>query len=188
MAEFGTLTLHALLLLSSWSGALALVGARRRSPRMVRAARRALYAAAALSTVSILILAHAFAASDFSLSYVQRYSERAMPLFYKLTAVWGGQEGSLLLWTWILAVLAAWSVHLNRERLRELIPYAILVLCVIIDFFCLLLLLAANPFETFLVEVPFAGQGLNPLLQNAYMVTHPPSLYVGYVGMAIPFA
>jgi len=188
MAEFGTLTLYALLLLSTWSGALALVGARRRAAPMIHAARRSLYGAAVMSTVSILVLTYAFAASDFSISYVQRYSDRAMPMFYKLTAVWGGQEGSLLVWTWMLAVLSAWSVHANLERLRELIPYIIVVLAVVIDFFCLLLLVSANPFNTFLIEAPAAGQGLNPLLQNAYMVTHPPALYLGYVGMAIPFA
>jgi len=187
MADFGTLTLYALLLLSTWSGAMALVGARRRSRPMVEAARHLLNGTAAMSSVSILVLTYAFAASDFSLSYVQRYSEWAMPMFYKLTAVWGGQQGSLLLWAWLLAVMAAGAVHVNRDRLRELVPYVIVVLTVVIDFFCLLLL-SASPFDTFLVEVPTAGQGLNPLLQNAYMVTHPPALYVGYVGMAIPFA
>jgi len=188
MAEFGTLSLYSLLLLSTWSGALALVGARRRSLTMVHAARRTLYGAAVMSSVSVLVLAYAFAASDFALTYVQRYSDRAMPMFYKLTAVWGGQEGSLLLWTWLLAVMAAWAVHINQDRLRELTPYVVVVLALVIDFFCLLLLLSANPFTTFLIETPATGQGLNPLLQNAYMVTHPPALYIGYVGMAIPFA
>jgi cytochrome c-type biogenesis protein CcmF len=188
MADFGNLTLYALLVLCTWSGAMALVGARRRSLPMIHAARRSLYATAVLSSVAVVVLAFAFAASDFALDYVHRYSDRTMPMFYKLTAVWGGQEGSLLLWTWLLAVMSAWAVHVNHERLRELIPYVILVLTVVIDFFCLLLLLSANPFDAFLVEIPAAGRGLNPLLQNPYMVTHPPALYVGYVGMAIPFA
>jgi cytochrome c-type biogenesis protein CcmF len=188
MAEFGTLTLQALLLLSTWSGALALVGARRRSSRLIHAARKVLYSAALMSSVSIVVLGYAFAVSDFSITYVQRYSDRSMPAFYKLTAIWGGQEGSLLLWVWLLAVLSAWAVHANQERLRELIPYVVLVLTLALDFFCLLLLLSGNPFESFLVEIPGAGRGLNPLLQNAYMVTHPPALYVGYVGMTIPFA
>jgi cytochrome c-type biogenesis protein CcmF len=188
MAEFGTYSLYAFVLLSTWSGAMALVGARRRSAPLVHASRRILYGAAVMSSVAILILAYAFAASDFSITYVQRYSDRAMPLFYKLTGVWGGQEGSLLLWAWLLAVMAAWAVHVNQDRLRELIPYVIVVLTLVIDFFCLLLLFTANPFDAFLVEIPNVGRGLNPLLQNPYMVTHPPALYVGYVGMAIPFA
>jgi cytochrome c-type biogenesis protein CcmF len=188
MADFGTTTLQALLVLATWAGGLALVGARRRSWRMVNAARLATTAVALVASVTVLALAYAFVVSDFSLTYVQRYSERAMPLFYKVTAVWGGQEGSLLLWLWLLAVMAAAAVHANRERLRELVPWAIVVLMIVVDFFCLLLLLSANPFDTFLVGVAAEGKGLNPLLQNAYMVTHPPALYIGYVGMTIPFA
>jgi cytochrome c-type biogenesis protein CcmF len=188
MAEFGNLTLHALLVLCTWTGAMAVVGVRRRSPKMVHAARRSLYAAAALSSVAVVALTLAFATSDFALDYVFRYSDRTMPTFYKLTAVWGGQEGSLLLWTWLLAVMSAWAVHVNHERLRELIPHVIVVLAVVLVFFCLLLLVSANPFDVFLVEIPTEGRGLNPLLQNPYMVTHPPALYIGYVGMAIPCA
>jgi cytochrome c-type biogenesis protein CcmF len=188
MADFGTTILEALLVLATWAGGLALVGARRRSTPMINAARLATTAVALVASVAVLALAYAFVVSDFSLTYVQRYSERAMPLFYKVTAVWGGQEGSLLFWLWLLAVMAAAAVHGNRERLRELVPWAIVVLMIVVDFFCLLLLLSANPFDTFLVGVATEGKGLNPLLQNAYMVTHPPALYIGYVGMTIPFA
>jgi cytochrome c-type biogenesis protein CcmF len=187
MAEFGTTTLYLLLVLAAWTGALAVVGARRRSMSTINSARLMLYATAVVSSLSIVILTYAFAVSDFTLSYVHRYSDRTMPAFYKLTAVWGGQEGSLLFWVWLLAVFSAWSVHSNQERLRELLPYVIAVQAALIIFFCTVLL-TANPFGTYLVELPTAGRGLNPLLQNFYMVIHPPSLYVGYVGMAIPFA
>ena len=188
MASFGDITLYALLLLSTWTGALAMVGAARRQASVVRAARLSSYATAVVATLSILVLAYSFAVSDFSLKYVHQYSDAAMPMFYKLTAVWGGQSGSMLVWAWLLAVMGAWSVHANRVRLKELVPWALVMLMVVLDFFCLMMLLAANPFDTFLVEIPTTGRGLNPLLQNFYMVIHPPSLYVGYVGLAIPFA
>ena len=188
MAAFGDITLYALLLLATWTGALALVGAARRQASMVRAALLSSYATAVVASLSLLVLTYAFAVSDFSLKYVHQYSDAAMPMFYKLTAVWGGQSGSMLVWAWLLAVMSAWAAHANRRRLRELVPWALVALMGVLDFFCLMMLLAANPFESFLVEVPTTGRGLNPLLQNPYMVIHPPSLYVGYVGLAIPFA
>ncbi len=188
MAAFGDITLYALFLLATWTGALALVGAARRQGSMVRAARLASYATAVVSTLSLVVLTYAFAVSDFSLKYVHQYSDAAMPMFYKLTAVWGGQSGSMLFWAWLLAVFSAWAAHAYRERLAPLIPWALVALMAVVDFFCLMMLLAANPFETFLVEIPTTGRGLNPLLQNPFMVVHPPSLYVGYVGLAIPFA
>ena len=188
MADFGNTTIFGMLLLSAWAGALALVGATRRQASLVHAARTASYAVAGMATLSILVLSYSFAASDFAIQYVQKYSDRGMPMFYKLTAVWGGQSGSLLFWAWLLAMLTAMAVHVNRRRLGEIMPWFIAILMGVMVFFCVLMLLTANPFDVFLVSVPTSGQGLNPLLQNAYMVTHPPSLYVGYVAMAIPFA
>ena len=188
MAEFGIITLYAMLLLATWSAALAMVSAGRRQVALLSAARYAAYATAVVSTLSLLVLTYAFAVSDFSIKYVHQYSSRDMPVFYRLTAVWGGQSGSLLVWAWMLAVLTAWAVHANRVRLKELMPWVIVALMLTLDFFCVVMLLSANPFDTFLMEAPAAGRGLNPLLQNPYMVVHPPALYVGYVGMAIPFA
>ena len=188
MADFGNITLYALLLLATWTGALALVGAARRQKSMMIAARLASYGTAVVASLSLLVLTYAFAVSDFSLKYVHQYSDAAMPFFYKLTAVWGGQSGSMLFWAWLLAVFSAWAAYAYRKRLAPLIPWALVVLMAVLDFFILMMLLAANPFETFLVEVPTTGRGLNPLLQNPFMVVHPPSLYVGYVGLAIPFA
>lgn len=188
MAEFGNLLIGAMLLLAAWSGALSLASARHKSWRLAYASRLATYATAAVSSLAQIVLIHGFVISDFSMSYVQRYSDRALPLFYKITAIWGGQEGSLLFWAWLLSVMAALVVSGHRHQLLSLLPYSNFVLMLILVFFCILLLLVANPFDTFLSLKPIQGQGLNPLLQNAYMVTHPPALYVGYVGMAIPFA
>ncbi len=188
MADFGNTSLQILFLLSTWAGALALVGGRRRSPEMVRAARLSLYATALVASAALAVLTYAFVVSDFSLIYVQRYSDRNMPLFYLLSAVWGGQEGSLLFWVWLLAIASATAVHVNRERLRETLPQAMVMLTAVQVFFCLLLLLISNPFDTFLAGTPVEGRGLNPLLQHPMMVAHPPALYIGYVGMTVPFA
>ncbi|MCC6749235.1 MAG: cytochrome c biogenesis protein CcsA, partial [Deltaproteobacteria bacterium] len=188
MAQLGNAAVHLILILATWAGVLALVGARRRSATMVHAATLMTYATAAVASVAMVTLAYAFAISDLNLVYVQQHSDHAMPLFYRITSLWGGMEGSLLLWAWLLAVFTALAIRSNRERLRELTPWAIVVLMVVIDFFAVLLIVHSNPFEVFLTGAPTTGKGLNPLLQNPYMVTHPPSLYLGFVGMAIPFA
>ena len=188
MSALGTTTLYLLLLLAVWAGALAVVGARRRSAALAHSAELLTYAVCAGATLAMLLLAYAFAVSDYSIAYVQQHSERAMPLFYRVTASWGGMEGSLLLWAWLLSVFTCLAIRSNRERLRELIPYTIFVLMVVMTFFCTLLITTSNPFEPYLSSIPAMGKGLNPLLQNPYMITHPPSLYLGFVGMAIPFA
>ena len=190
MTALGNLALTAAVVLVTWAGAAAVVGARRRSANLVDSARYATYAVFGLVAVASGALIHAFLASDFRIRYVAHYSDRAMPAFYKATAFWGGMDGSLLFWLLILSGCSAAAVHFNRERHRELLPWVIVVLAGIQSFFLVLLLFAANPFATFLSDsaVPADGRGLNPLLQNAYMVFHPPSLYIGYVGMSVPFA
>lgn len=134
------------------------------------------------------VLAYAFAISDFSIAYVQQNSDRTMNLFYRVTSTWGGLEGSLLLWAWLHAVFTALAVRSNWQRLQESIPYVILVQMFVLLFFCVILVTQSNPFDVFLMETPLSGKGLNPLLQNPYMVTHPPALYLGFTGMSIPFA
>ena len=187
MSALGTTSLYLLVLLAAWAAALALAGARRGSSRLVHAAQMATYAVAAAATLAMLVLTYAFAVSDFSIIYVQQHSERAMPLFYRITATWGGMEGSLLLWAWLLSIFVALAVRRNRLRLSELIPYFIVVTMFVVLFFGVLLITTSDPFSTFLAQKAATGKGLNPLLQNPYMVTHPPSLYLGFVGMTIPF-
>jgi cytochrome c-type biogenesis protein CcmF len=190
MTALGNLCLMAAVVLVTWAGGAAVVGARRRSANLIDSARYATYAVFALVSVASAALIHAFLASDFRIRYVAHYSDRAMPAFYKATSFWGGMDGSLLFWLLILSGCSAAAVHFNRERHRELVPWVIAVLAGIQQFFLVLILFAANPFATFLSQsaVPADGRGLNPLLQNAYMVFHPPSLYIGYVGMSVPFA
>lgn len=127
----------------------------------------------------------------FYMAYVYQYTNSTMPTFYKIAALWGGQNGSLLWWLTILCGYMAVLIWQNRHDRSTLFPYVLTTLSAIQIFFVVLLLFAANPFDT----IPYAqlggfedGRGLNPLLQNYYMIIHPPSLYLGYVGMSIPFA
>src|SRR5689334_1972625 len=181
MAAFGTLTLLIALVVATYSGVASVVGARRRSQRLLDSGRAAAYTVTGVLGLSSVAMIYAFVSGDYSIKYVQRYSDASSPLFYKITAYWGGLDGSILWWAFLLSVFSAIAIHTNRHRQKEILPYTIATLMVIIDFF-------KNPFDTFLTGTPSAGQGLNPLLQNAYMVTHPPSLYTGLVGLAIPYS
>jgi cytochrome c-type biogenesis protein CcmF len=134
------------------------------------------------------VIVHAFVTEDYSIRYVDHYSDSAQPLFYKITSYWGGLDGSIMFWVTLLGLFGAAAVYSNRERQRELIPYVVAVIAVVQMFFLFLMIVHTNPFATYLTETPVDGRGLNPLLQNFYMVIHPPSLYTGFVGMTIPFA
>jgi len=156
-------------------------------PSLLGASRRLMGAVAALLTVAGLALLAALADSDFRLAYVAQFTERALPIGYKLSAFWAGQEGSLLLWGWLLAVLSVLLAIVQRKQFGTEPAAVMATLAVICGFFAALLLLAANPFRA-LDEVPADGHGLNPLLQDPGMIWHPPTLFVGYAGFAIPFA
>ncbi|HET6280934.1 MAG TPA: cytochrome c biogenesis protein CcsA, partial [Polyangia bacterium] len=188
MAAFGTLTLLIALVVATYAGVASLVGARRGSRRLIESGRAGAYALAGVLGLSSVALVYAFVTHDFSIKYVQRYSDAASPLFYQITAYWGGLDGSILWWVFLLSVFSAVAIYSNRNRHREMLPYVVTVLMAIADFFLYVIVFHKNPFDTFLTDIPTAGKGLNPLLQNAYMVTHPPSLYTGFVGMSIPFA
>ena len=134
------------------------------------------------------VIVYAFVTGDYSIKYVQRYSDSAQPLFYKLTSYWGGLDGSIMFWVSLLSVFGATAVYINRERHRELIPYVVAVISVVEMFFLFLMIVHNNPFSTYLTQNPTDGAGLNPLLQNFYMVIHPPTMYLGFVGLTIPYA
>jgi len=188
MAAFGTLTLLIALVVATYAGVASVVGARRGNRRLIASGRAGVYALAAVLGLSSVALVYAFVSHDYSIKYVHHYSDAASPLFYQITAYWGGLDGSILWWVFLLSVFSAIAIYTNRNRHRELLPYAVTVLMAIADFFLLVIVFKKNPFDTYLTDIPIAGKGLNPLLQNAYMVTHPPSLYTGFVGMSIPFA
>lgn len=188
MASLGTFTLLAAFVVSAYAAAAAIAGARRRSQGLVDSAIGAFYLVAGLMTVASAIIVHAFVTEDYSIKYVQHYSDALQPFIYKLTSYWGGLDGSIMFWVFLLAVFGAVAVRVNRERYRELMPYVVATISLVQMFFLFLMVLHRNPFATFLIETPADGRGLNPLLQNPYMVIHPPALYVGFVGMTIPFA
>ena len=186
MADFGALCVLIALVVATYAGAASLVGARRGNVRLLESGRAAVYALAAVLGLASVAMMQAFVSGDFSIKYVQHYSDAQAPLAYKISAYWGGLDGSMLFWVALLAGFAAIAVYRNRHRQREILPYAIAVMATVADFFLYLIIFEKNPFDTFLVEVPASGQGLNPLLQNPYMVTHPPALYGGFVGLTIP--
>ncbi len=164
-----------------------LYGARRGSREAVVSSRRAFYCLAALLVAGFAILEAAYLRSDFSFALVQQNSSTDTPTFYKLTAIWSSQAGSLLLWVLVLSVFASAVLRVTRNRHREIVPYATAVLGVVAAFFLFLMLFYASPFDK-LANPPAEGNGLQPLLRHPAMMIHPPVLYTGYVAFAIPFA
>ena len=167
--------------------AAALYGALAGRREYVTSARRSVYALAGLSTGAFAVLEIAFLRSDFSFAVVQSHSSTTTPTFYKAAAAWSSQEGSLLLWLWLLSMWSALVLFLTRHRLRDVQPYAIAVLLGFATFFAGLLVFAVSPFDT-LPLAPQEGVGLNPLLRHPSMMIHPPMLYSGYTLWAVPFA
>ena len=133
-------------------------------------------------------MVHAFVTNNYAIKYVQRYSDCAQPLAYKIASYWGGLDGSIMFWVFLLGIFGSIAVYTNRERHRELIPWVVATIAATEMFFIFLMVIHNNPFSTFLTPAPVEGRGLNPLLQNFYMAIHPPSLYTGFVAMTIPFA
>jgi len=188
MASLGYLTLLAAFVACSYAAAVSVAGARRRSPRLIESGVGAFYVVTALMLLASAVIVHAFVTEDYSIVYVDHYSDSAQPLFYQITSYWGGLDGSIMFWVTLLSIFGASAVYSNRERQRELIPYVVAVIAGVQMFFLFLMIVHKNPFATYLTQAPVDGEGLNPLLQNFYMAIHPPSLYTGFVGMTIPFA
>lgn len=187
LPDFGTLVLYAVLVAAAYSFAQA-VAATSGGHRVLASARLGAYATCALVGVAVAALAYAFVTHDFRIRYVSHYSDRSMTTGYLMAALWGGQDGSLLWWSTLLAIYTAACVTWIRGRFRSLEPVVIATLMAIIAFFAILMLFAANPFQTNVVGKVPDGEGLNPLLQSYWMIIHPPMLYTGFVGCAIPFA
>ena len=186
MAELGRAALIVCLGLSVYAivaGSLAAWEGRR---RLAASAQNALVAAFAAAAVASGVLAVALVRHDFSFVYVADFTSEQLPFGYTLSAFWGGQAGSLLLWLLVLTGMSALAVLFNRYAAREVIAWAVPVLGLVTAFFAFLLVAVASPFGT--QVAPADGAGLNPSLQNPYMVAHPPMLYLGYVGLTIPFA
>jgi cytochrome c-type biogenesis protein CcmF len=197
MANFGNFCLLLALCLSAYSFFAALIGASQGQGRIVRSAERAAYAAAGSITLAFLSLLYLLLANDFSTSHVANSSNRDLPIFYKIAALWGAHDGSLLVWVFFTAVFCVIVIYQNRFRHRDMMPYVVAVLMFDLGFFLCLNLFISNPFNQ-LVQIfsdgtmqkflPADGRGLNPLLQHWAMVIHPPILYLGFIGFLVPFA
>jgi cytochrome c-type biogenesis protein CcmF len=188
MAAVGSACLFVGLLAALWAAGAGLYGAVTGRSQYAVSARRALYCLAGLLTASMVLLEIAYLRSDFSFKLVAQNSSTDTPTFYKVTAMWSSQEGSLLLWAFLLSVYSSAVLYVTRNRLRRITPYATAVLGGVAVFFLSLMVVLGNtPFAT-LASVPVQGNGLNPLLRHPAMMIHPPMLYSGYVGFAIPFA
>ncbi|MEP6989353.1 MAG: heme lyase CcmF/NrfE family subunit [bacterium] len=183
---------HAALLVSLPFLALGIllmpVAVRRGQQDWVAVAYGSVYANFLLVSAAVAAMIIALVTHDFSVSYVAQVGSRATPLFYTIISLWGALEGSILFWAWVLALYSILVVSTNRNRPGSLVPYAAMVLLAVSLFFAILLVGPANPFHV-VFPVPSDGPGPNPLLQNHILMgVHPPLLYLGYVGMSVPFA
>ena len=206
MTDLGYVALVLALVLSVYGITVSILGARRNLPEMVASGRNAVYAVGALVLLAASLLWRALLTDEFQIEYVVTHTERSLPTLYKFSALWGGQAGSLLFWTLILCAFAVAATWFFRNEQPSMKPYINAVLLLSIAFFVLVVLFAANPFERLwraasgqivtavfqpagaVPLVPADGQGLNPQLQNYWMVSHPVALYLGFVGMTVPFA
>jgi cytochrome c-type biogenesis protein CcmF len=187
MALIGRALLILGLLVALYGIGASLYGAIKGRRSWVDSGRRAVYALAGLTTVAFAILEVAFLRSDFSFNVVAGHSSTTTPTFYKMAAPWSSQEGSLLLWVWLLSLWSSLILFLTRRRVRDIAPYATAVLLGFGAFFTALAVFLANPFAT-TANPPTEGAGLDPLLLHPSMMIHPPMLYSGYTLLTVPFA
>ena len=164
------------------------IAIRKRDGRFIDISYRGSKAIFFFLTVATAILVYSFITDDFRIAYVASYSERSLPLFYKITGLWAGQKGSLLFWGWLLSLFTFITIKRDENKVNSLfLPYVLLFLNGTLVFFLILINFMTPPFEM-LARFPADGNGLNPLLQNPGMVFHPPTLYLGFVGFTVPFA
>lgn len=193
MENLGTLAILAAFCVAVYAAVGSLLAFRTKNEFLQLSAERATYGTWVLVTAAAGILLYALMVGDFRLSYVAQRSNHAMEWYYKLAAWWGGQEGSLLFWNWILSTYTIVVAFQNRKRFRSMMPIVIFIMAATQAFFLSLIAFEARPFDVLTqggprpIEVP-DGNGLNPLLQYWSMVIHPPFLYLGFVGFIVPFA
>ena len=206
LAQFGLGILVVTFLLALFSAGAAIFGHFTKSDRWVESARRAMQLTFPLISLAALTLVYLLVTSHFELEYVYSVTNRAMPLYLKITALWGGQAGSLIFWSWLMSAFATAVTLRNWERDREFLPWVVVVTAITLAFFLSLSIFFENPFirlwQTISGEVvphmfapagaiivtPSDGQGLNELLRHPGMVFHPPMLYLGFVAFVIPYA
>jgi len=186
MAGIGSWALVLSLIVSLYGAIAAFMGARQRSRGLVESAEKALWSVAILVTLASAILLYSLITHDFQVKYVYQYTSTHLSPIYTLSAFWAGQEGSLLLWLWLLAILTV-IVARRKDRPGEMAPYLLVALACTEAFFAFLLVTTDNPFKTYPFKPP-EGTGMLPLLENPGMVLHPPVLFLGYAAYTVPFA
>jgi len=187
MADIGYISLALALIFAAYAAVTYIAGQRNSHQQLLESARNGLLVCAGLMTVAVGIMLYALLTHQFNIEYVANYTSSDMSPVYLVSALWAGNDGSLLFWAWLLSVFAVIVVLTRRNTGRELVPYASAMLMAIQAFFLVLLLFVSNPFQT-LPFTPAEGSGLNPLLENAGMILHPPTQLAGYVAFSIPFA
>ncbi len=192
MENIGALSVLIAFCLAVFAVVAAVAGKYGRRPFLVVSAERAVYAIWLLLTIAAGVLVTSLLNGDYRMAYVAAHSNRAMSSVYKFTAWWGGQEGSLLFWSWILSCYSAVVVYTNRRKFREMMPIVVAILMTTLAFFVGMIAFVASPFQVLMagggiIQAP-DGNGLSPLLQWWTMAIHPPMLYLGYVGFTVPFA
>lgn len=197
MDIFGSFALVLALLAAGYAFVAGIIGIRTRRPLLIKSARNAGMATFPLVTIGVACLVSLFFLNDYSMAYVAEHSNRALPIFYKFAALWAGQEGSMLFWSWLLSIYAFIALFANRKKHPELMPFVGVILAGVQLYFLILNNFVTSPFS--LVGAVGAGglthvttladgNGLTPLLQYSEMVIHPPMLYLGYTGCTVPFA
>src|SRR5436190_2857745 len=187
MTLLGSLSLWLAFLVGLWGAITGFVGGAQRRADLQQSARHATFALFAALAVAVISLEIAIFRHDFSVQYVASRTSRNLPTFYLWSALYSGQEGSLLFWATVLSLFGVLTQVLTSRRHRMYLPYVAAVTCLVATFFVSVMLFAANPFQR-LPFAPLDGQGMNPQLQNPGMVFHPPMLYLGYISITIPFA
>ena len=189
MSTVGTVALYVVFALAVYATGAAVLAGRRRDRRLMRSASNALVAAFVAVLVAVVALEYAIITHDFSIAVVADHTSRALPFPYLVTSLWASQPGSLLLWLTVLLGSAALVMYQNRHRNRELMPWVAAVMGGTAIFFSAMAAFVSPPFQKLpAAQIPAGGFGLDPSLQNPYMAAHPPSLYLGYVTLTVPFA
>ncbi|UCC16772.1 MAG: cytochrome c biogenesis protein CcsA, partial [Dehalococcoidales bacterium] len=185
MADVGYYTLIVALVTALYSAISFIIGIKRNKPAFTQSARNALIATSGLVTVAVVILLYAILTHNFQLEYVASYTSREMSFPYLISALWAGNDGSLLFWAWLLSICAV--IAFRKKDSTPLQSYASSVTMICTAFFIILLSSVSNPFVT-TGHTPVDGLGLNPMLENPGMIIHPPLLLAGYVAFTIPFS
>src|SRR5262249_33179917 len=185
--ELGQAALVVALALALYGASAAGIAGARGTATLLQSAQHAAVGGFAPLGGALVLLTYAFLTFDFSGRYVASNTNLGTPFYYRITAVWGALEGSIILWGTMLAAYTLIVILTQRERAREFYPWVLAVMLGVLSFFLLVMTVAAPPFQR-LSPVPPDGRGLNPLLEDTGMITHPVALYLGFTGFTVPFA